>query len=168
MFAAAQSTVSTSMNSTATTLVTDFLKPMNYCGSDRQYLRAARILTVFMGILGTAFGLVFINPDIKSLFDEFIKIVGLILGMMGGLFLLGVLSRRANATGALIGCAGGVAVMLWVWKGTEVAGWFYPFVSVASCFVIGLIASRVFSGRSNTDGLTVHSLRRQGADSSGD
>ena len=168
IFAAAQSTVSTSMNSTATTLVTDFLKPMNFCDSDRGYLRAARILTVVMGVLGTAFGLVFINPDIKSLFDEFIKIVGLIMGMLGGLFLLGVLSRRANATGALIGCAGGVAVVFWVWKGTEVAAYFYPFVSVGSCFVIGLIASYLFSGRSNAEGLTVHALRRQGQDFSGD
>ena len=168
IFAAAQSTVSTSMNSTATTLVTDFLKPMNYCGSDRGYLRAARILTVVMGVLGTAFGLVFINPDIKSLFDEFIKIVGLIMGMLGGLFLLGVLSRKANATGALIGCAGGVAVVFWVWKGTEVAAYFYPFVSVGSCFVIGLFASCIFSGRSDTEGLTVYALRRQGQDFSGD
>ncbi len=160
IFAAAQSTVSTSMNSTATTLVTDFLKPMNTCSSDRGYLRAARILTVVMGILGTSFGLVFINPDIKSLFDEFIKIVGLIMGMLGGLFLLGVLSRRANATGALIGCAGGAAVVLWVWKGTDVAGYFYPFVSVSSCFVIGLLASHFFPGRSDTEGLTVHSLRK--------
>ncbi len=160
IFAAAQSTVSTSMNSTATTLVTDFLKPMNVCDSDRGYLRAARILTVVMGILGTTFGLVFINPDIKSLFDEFIKIVGLIMGMLGGLFLLGVLSRRANATGALIGCAGGTAVVLWVWKGTDVAGYFYPFASVSSCFVIGLLASHFFPGRSDTEGLTVHSLRK--------
>ena len=173
IFAAAQSTVSTSMNSTATTLVTDFLKPMNFHDpegedSDLKYLKTARQLTVGMGVLGTAFGLVFINPDIKSLFDEFIKIVGLIMGMLGGLFLLGVLSRSANATGALIGCAGGVAVVFWVWKGTDVAAYFYPFVSVSSCFVIGLIASRISSGRSNTDGLTVHSLRRQGADFSGD
>ena len=173
IFAAAQSTVSTSMNSTATTLVTDFLKPMNYHDpegedSDLAYLKTARKLTVVMGVLGTAFGLVFINPDIKSLFDEFIKIVGLIMGMLGGLFLLGVLSRRANATGALIGCAGGVAVVFWVWKGTEVAAYFYPFVSVGSCFVIGLIASYLFSGRSNAEGLTVHALRRQGQDFSGD
>ncbi|MCP4849194.1 MAG: sodium/solute symporter [Verrucomicrobiaceae bacterium] len=169
IFAAAQSTVSTSMNSTATTLVTDFLKPMNYHDpegddSDLKYLKTARKLTVVMGVLGTAFGLVFINPDIKSLFDEFIKIVGLIMGMLGGLFLLGVLSRRANATGALIGCAGGVAVVFWVWKGTEVAAYFYPFVSVSSCFVIGLIASYIFSGRGDTEGLTVHALRRQGQD----
>ncbi len=173
IFAAAQSTVSTSMNSTATTLVTDFLKPMNYHDpegedSDLAYLKTARKLTVVMGVLGTAFGLVFINPDIKSLFDEFIKIVGLIMGMLGGLFLLGVLSRRANATGALIGCAGGVAVVFWVWKGTEVAAYFYPFVSVGSCFVIGLMASYLFSGRSNAEGLTVHALRRQGQDFSGD
>jgi len=173
IFAAAQSTVSTSMNSTATTLVTDFLKPMNYHDpegddSDLAYLKTARKLTVVMGVLGTAFGLVFINPDIKSLFDEFIKIVGLIMGMLGGLFLLGVLSRKANATGALIGCAGGVAVVFWVWKGTEVAAYFYPFVSVGSCFVIGLIASYLFSGRSHAEGLTVHALRRQGQDFSGD
>jgi Na+/proline symporter len=160
IFAAAQSTVSTSMNSTATTLVTDFLKPVNACKDDRGYLRAARILTVVMGVLGTAFGLVFINPDIKSLFDEFIKIVGLIMGVLGGLFLLGVMSKRANATGALVGCGGGTAVMLWLWKGTSVNGYFYPFAAVTSCFLIGLIASAFFKGQSKTEGLTIHSLRK--------
>lgn len=160
IFAAAQSTVSTSMNSTATTLVTDFLKPVNACKDDQGYLRAARILTVGMGILGTAFGLVFISPEIKSLFDEFIKIVGLIMGVLGGLFLLGVLCRRANASGALFGCAGGTALMLWVWKGTAINGYFYPFIAVTSCFLLGLFGSLVFKGRSQTEGLTIHSLRR--------
>lgn len=160
IFAAAQSTVSTSMNSTATTLVTDFLKPVNACKDDAGYLRAARILTVVMGVLGTAFGLVFINPDIKSLFDEFIKIVGLIMGVLGGLFLLGVVSKRANAAGALIGCAGGTALMLWVWRGTAINGYFYPFIAVTSCFLIGLLGSLVFKGQKQTEGLTIHSLKR--------
>jgi SSS family solute:Na+ symporter len=160
IFAAAQSTVSTSLNSTATTLVTDFLKPMNACKDDRGYLRAARLITIGMGVLGVGFGLVFISPDIKSLFDEFIKIVGLVLGVLGGLFLLGVLSKRANATGALIGTAGGAAVVVWLWKGTDVNGYFYPFAAVTSCFLIGLLASLVLPGKSNPEGLTVHSLRR--------
>ncbi|MCH2025146.1 MAG: sodium/solute symporter [Verrucomicrobiales bacterium] len=159
IFAAAQSTVSTSMNSTATTLVTDFMKPMNMCRNDRQYLKSARWLTIFMGILGTFFGLWFLNPEIKSLFDEFIKIVGLILGMLGGIFLLGVLTRTANATGAIIGCFGGVAVVLWVWKMTDVQAYFYPFASVGSCFLIGYISSLFFKGESETKGLTIHTIR---------
>ena len=51
IFAAAQSTVSTSMNSTATTLVTDFMKPLKLGNqSDSFYLKWARILTIIMGL----------------------------------------------------------------------------------------------------------------------
>ena len=158
IFAAAQSTVSTSLNSSATTLVTDFLKPMDACKDERGYLRAARAITVGMGVLGVGFGIVFVNPEIKSLFDEFVKIVGLVLGVLGGLFLLGVLNKQANATGALIGTAGGAAVVLWLWKGTDVNGYFYPFAAVTSCFVIGSLASLVLPGKRSVEGLTVHSL----------
>jgi Na+/proline symporter len=114
-----------------------------------------------MGILGTVFGLWFLNPEIKSLFDEFIKIVGLVLGMLGGIFLLGVLTRTANSTGAIIGCFGGVAVVLWVWKMTDVQAYFYPFASVGSCFLIGLISSYFLEGRSETKGLTIHTIREK-------
>jgi hypothetical protein len=55
-------------------------------------------------------GLVFVDPAIKSLFDKFLMIIGLFMGVLGGLFVLGVLTRRANAfgalTGALVGAAG--------------------------------------------------------------
>ena len=90
-----------------------------------------------------------------------IKIVGLILGMLGGIFLLGVLTRTANATGAIIGCFGGVAVVLWVWKMTDVQAYFYPFASVGSCFLIGLISSYFLDGRSETKGLTIHTIREK-------
>ena len=66
IFAAAQSTVSTSMNSTATTLVTDFLRPFNRCADEEGYLQAAKKLTLGMGVLGTLAGLVFIDGGIRS------------------------------------------------------------------------------------------------------
>ena len=62
IFSAAQSTVSTSMNSTATTLVTNILRPLKACKSERGYLSAARWTTFFIGTLGTLIGLVFVNP----------------------------------------------------------------------------------------------------------
>ena len=48
--------------------------------------------------------------DIASLWDEMQKIVGLVIGGMGGLFMLGLLTRRANGAGAL--CMDWQAVLL--------------------------------------------------------
>ncbi len=56
-----------------------------------------------MGILGTAAGLLFVDPTIKSLFDQFIGILGMFLGVLAGLFALGATTKRANGPGSLIG-----------------------------------------------------------------
>ncbi|MCR9202836.1 MAG: sodium/solute symporter [Planctomycetaceae bacterium] len=137
IFAAAQSTVSTSMNSTATAIVTDFLKPFHLLSSDKAYLNAARLLTVVLGIAGTAIGLVFIDPDIKSLFDEFLKIIGLFMGVLGGLFLLGMFSQTATGTGALAGALVGAAVMYATWKYTSINGYLYATIGITTCLIIG-------------------------------
>ncbi len=141
IFAAAQSTVSTSMNSTATTLVTDFLRPLAACRSEAGYLRAARGLTVAFGLAGTALGLVFINPDIRSLFDSFLKVIGVFMGVLGGLFALGMLTRRTSGAGAFVGVVAGAGVMFALPVCTEVQGYFYPAVGITTCFLTGLLAS---------------------------
>ncbi|HBE71159.1 MAG TPA: sodium:solute symporter [Planctomycetaceae bacterium] len=159
IFAAAQSTVSTSMNSTATTIVTDFMRPFNICRSEQGYLNAARCWTFAIGVIGTLLGLVFVNPEIKSLFDAFIKIIGLFMGVLGGLFILGAMTRRANATGALIGAIVGAGVMFCLWSFTSVNGYLYTASGIASCVGVGFVAS-LLAGRSkeNLDGLTIYTL----------
>ncbi|MFP6901698.1 MAG: sodium/solute symporter [Opitutales bacterium] len=166
VFAAAQSTVSTSMNSTATSIVTDFMRPFNACKSERGYLNAARLLTVLIGIVGTLFGLVFVNPEIKSLFDTFIKVIGLFMGVLGGLFVLGALTRRANASGAMIGAIVGAGVMFCLWRFTAVNGYIYTASGIGSCLVAGYLTSLVF-GRPTGDltGLTIHTLHDPKVDS---
>jgi len=164
IFAAAQSTVSTSMNSTATTLVTDFLRPFNRCDSEAGYLRAARALTFTMGVLGTLAGLIFIKPEIYSLMGEYFKVIGMFMGALGGLFLLGILTTRAHARGAFIGLLGGVAVMIWIWRATETNGYLYAFIGISSCLLIGYSASVVLSaGKKDLENLTLHTLKKQEA-----
>jgi len=141
IFAAAQSTVSTSMNSTATTIVTDFMRPLHACRSERGYLNAARLITFVMGVLGTLLGLVFVDPEIKSLFDAFLKVIGLFMGVLGGLFVLGVMTRRVNAACALVGVLVGATVMFCLWKFTNVNGYIYTASGIATCFLAGLLAS---------------------------
>lgn len=171
IFAAAQSTVSTSMNSTATTIVTDFLRPLKVCKSEQGYLNSARVFTVLIGVLGTLFGLIFVNPDIKSLFDAFIKVIGLFMGVLGGLFVLGALTRRANGIGALIGAIAGAAVMFCLWKFTKVNGYLYTFSGITSCFCVGYLASLLLPRFQNDlSGLTVYTISKKdiSAKSTGD
>jgi len=160
VFAAAQSTVSTSMNSISTTIVTDFIRPLGLIREERSYLRIAQALTLLFGVAGTVAGLSFINPEIRSLFDEFIKVIGLFMGVLGGLFILGALTCRANASGAMIGALSGAAVMFSLWKYTDVTGYLYTFCGIASCVIVGYGASMLFRGKNREDlvGLTVYTL----------
>lgn len=166
VFAAAQSTVSTSMNSTATAIVTDFMRPFNACKSEAGYLNAARFWTFLIGVLGTLLGFIFVNPEIKSLFDAFIKVIGLFMGVLGGLFVLGALSRRANATGAMSGAIVGAAVMFCMWKYTAINGYLYTASGISTCVVVGLLVSLV-SDKPTQDltGLTIYTLQSPNADS---
>ena len=161
VFAAAQSTVSTSMNSTATAIVTDFMRPLEVCRTDAGYLRAAQVTTFLIGIAGTILGLVFVDPKIKSLFDTSIQVIGLFMGALGGLFVLGALTVRANAIGALVGAITGASVMLCLWQYTKVNGYLYTASGIVTCLVVGYLAS-LLTPRSENDlsGLTVFTLDR--------
>lgn len=160
VFAAAQSTVSTSMNSTATAIVTDVMRPFRMCNSEAGYLNAARCWTFLIGVVGTMLGLVFVNPDIKSLFDSFIKVIGLFMGVLGGLFVLGALTRRANATGAMIGAIIGAGVMFYLWQFTAVNGYLYTASGISTCLTVGYLSSLVFPRPArDLTGLTIYTLR---------
>ncbi|GAA4436231.1 sodium:solute symporter family transporter [Bremerella cremea] len=157
VFAAAQSTVSTSMNSSATTIIVDFLRPLDLCTTEVGYLRAARACTLIIGTVGTMLGLMFVHPGIRSLFDAFIMILGLFMGILGGLFLLGALTRRANQWGAMVGAIAGTLSMLVIWRYTPMHGYFYPAASVSICFVMGYLASFLRGGQPrDLAGLTIY------------
>jgi Na+/proline symporter len=162
VFAAAQSTVSTSMNSTATAVVTDFLRPFRLLRSERGYLTWARVLTFGFGVAGTGLGLLFIDPANRSLFDSFLKVIGLFMGVLGGLFMLGMLTKRASGWGSLVGALAGAGVMVLLQFGTRVNGYLFATAGIATCFVVGYAASLLLPTRPQPpDGLTIHTMTRR-------
>jgi solute:Na+ symporter, SSS family len=144
IFAAAQSTVSTSMNSAATAVVTDFLKTLRICDNARNCLLVGRSLNLVFGVLGTLLGLLFVRPGITSLFDSFLTLIGLFLGSLGGIFLLGMLTRRANGSGALCGLALAFVLLLAVRFGTNIHWLLYAPLGVCASFVFGYGTSLFF------------------------
>jgi SSS family solute:Na+ symporter len=155
IFAAAQSTVSTSMNSVATTIVTDFVRPLKMVATEHAYLRFAQALTVCLGIAGTGLGLYFVDPAIRSLFDQFIKVIGLSMGVLGGLFVLGVVFPRANTTGAWFGVLAGSCTMYCVWQFTTIHGYLYTAIGMVVCTSVGRLASMLAPPPRLAPGLTL-------------
>jgi len=162
IFAAAQSTVSTSMNSTATTLVTDFIKPFNLIKTEKGYLNAARWLTFIMGALGTMAGLIFINPEIYSLMAAYFKVIGMFMGVLGGLFVLGALTKKANSTGAMIGIFSSYITTIAAWQLGWANGYLYATIGIISCLVFGYIGSLLTQAFETADkdltGLTLYTM----------
>ncbi|MCR9296753.1 MAG: sodium:solute symporter, partial [bacterium] len=153
IFAAAQSTVSTSMNSVATTLVTDCFRPLLGRWNEHAFLRLAQTLTVLLGIAGTWLAVSFVDPEIRSLFDQFIKVIGLFMGVLGGLFVLGAVFRRANAVGAWCGACAGAMSMYAIWKYTAVNGYLYTAIGILVCVSVGLAASFMALPPKDVEGL---------------
>ena len=146
IFAAAMSTLSGSMNSAATAYVVD-IRPNIFkkVEADKtKELKVAKTATLIIGVLSLAFACMMATWNIDSLWDEFNKILGLVLGSMGGLFFLGMVTKRANATGALIGMAVSVLVQFIVAKYTPVYLLLYTTVGFITCFVVGYLASLLF------------------------
>ena len=112
-------------------------------GKGDRTLRMAKAATLVIGAVGVAFALVMATWDVKSLWDEFSKILGILLGGLGGLFLLGFVSRRANAFGAVCGLVGCIAVQLTVMHFHAVNLLLYSSVGFISCFIIGWLASLI-------------------------
>jgi SSS family transporter len=144
IFAAAQSTISTSMNSTSTAIVTDFAQRYNWLKSEKGYLNLARLLTVTLGILGTSIALIMANANIISLWDTFMKVIGLFGGPLCGVFLLGMLSKRANTNGVITGLITGVVAVAFVQAATNVSYLLHAAVGISSCMIAGYFASLIF------------------------
>lgn len=155
IFAAAMSTLSSSMNSAATAWSVDIHFRFGW-SKDSAQLRVGRIATLIAGTLGILFAVMMATWDIKSLWDEFNKILGLVMGGLGGLFMLGIATRRANGMGALIGIAGSIIVQLAVIKTRQVHLLLYASTGFVSCFVIGYLASFFFKSNRNHSELTIY------------
>ncbi len=151
IFAAAQSTVSSSINCSATLILCDIYKRyVRPNATERESMRVLHFATLFVGMAGTAMALAMMQ--IRNALDAWWGLASIFSGGMLGLFLLGLLARRAGNRAAAIGVIAGVVMIAWMtfspsWTG--VAGnWRSPFhtllivvISTLTILIVGLFVS---------------------------
>jgi hypothetical protein len=118
----------------------------------------ARWITVIIGFAGTGLAVVLAKTDVRSLWETFIAVISLFGGTISGLFLLGVFSRRAHGTGALIGAVSSALLVGVVYASNLAVFWLYAVIGVVSCIVVGWLASLIIPGPRAPDGLTVYTM----------
>lgn len=161
IFAAAQSTISTSLNASSAVLVTDFLQRLGRKRDDAAWLGLAKGLTALFGVLAVTIACLLGAQGVGSAFDMFQRILGLTTSGLCGLFVLGMFTRRANAIGAIIGVTGSLVVLLLIQSQTRVHVYLYPFIGITTCIGLGYVASLPFErGRLAETVLTVYGLRK--------
>lgn len=141
VFSAAMSTLSSSLNSAATALVNDFL-PLRGLDVDRRRFRAVRVFTIVFGILQILVGVLGKELD-DSIIYSVLKIQGFTVGIILGVFLLGLISLWAGRKSALTGMCVGLAVITWVAFGTTIAWPWYALIGSMTTVVFGLLGSLI-------------------------
>ena len=148
--AAAMSSIDTSLNSSATITLEDLYKRYIHPGAgEAASMRVLHGATLVWGAVGTGVALAMIG--VKSVLDAWWKMSGTFAGGMLGLFLLGLIARRAKWHAALTGAVVGLAVIVWTtfssrWLTGDLA-WlkspFHPFmtsvVGTLTILLVGLL-----------------------------
>ncbi len=114
IFAAAMSSIDTSLNSAASLVLCDIFQ--RYSPSELSEKKSMKILytaTLGFGVVGTVAALAIYVFNAKSILDLWWDLEGIFAGGMLGLFLLGMVSRRAQNPQAIIAGIVGVLVIMW-------------------------------------------------------
>jgi SSS family transporter len=147
VFAAAMSTLSGSLNSSATAAVKDIYAPLvRPQATPRELLVATRALTVVFGIVQMT--VAFAGSSLsQSVVASVLTIAGFTTGIILGVFFLGVLTRGVGQRSALVGMGIGLAVMTWVAFATPLAWPWYSMVGSLTTFGVGVSVSRLWPER---------------------
>lgn len=160
LFAAAMSSLDSSMNSIATALTTDWYRRFRPAATDRHCLRLARWLTVALGAAGTGLALYMALLESRSLYDQYLRIVGLFGGGVAGLFLVGIFTRRANGLGAVVGFFTSGVVIYFVRASGAVHFFLFAAIGILTCAGVTWLVSCLTPSRKDIEGLTIYTLDR--------
>ena len=114
IFAAGMSTISTSINSSATVILYDYYQRFSKktVFSEKSSMKILYTVSLVLGLVGIVIGIAMIN--IKSALDAWWKLASIFSGGMLGLFLLGAFVEKINRKGAIIGVILGLIIVLYM------------------------------------------------------
>jgi len=140
ILAAAMSNLSAALNSLSSSTMMDFYFRFHPDVDEIQRLRLSRLATVAWALV--LFGLAVIALHrVGRVVEVGLQIASVAYGALLGVFLLGVLTERANQTGAIVGMIAGFGIELYLWRGSSVPWTWWVAIGTCATFGIGYVVS---------------------------
>lgn len=142
LFAATMSTISSSMNSIATVVTTDFFQHFAPKSSDLQRFRFARYTTLVLGAAGIGIAIWLVFMENNSIWDQYLKLIGIFGGCLAGMFVAGIFFPSIHSTGILAGFFLSAVLLYFVQANGWVHFFLYPGVGIFGCVIFGWLISK--------------------------
>jgi len=143
ILAAAMSNLSAALNSLSSTTMVDFYLRLRPETPESRRLGLSRTTTIVWGIV--LFALALAARQSHGVLETGLSLASVAYGGLLGVFLLGVLTRRATQPGAIAGMLCGLALNGYLWKGTHIAWTWYVTFGATATFVVGYLMSLVIT-----------------------
>ena len=140
ILAAAMSNLSAALNALASSSIMDFYMSFHPQASEAARMRLSRLSTFFWALLLFAIAVLCLHK-VGRVIEVGLQIASIAYGALLGVFLLGVLTRRANQRGAMVGMLFGFSVELFLWQRTHVPWTWWVMIGTMMTFGVGYVAS---------------------------
>jgi SSS family solute:Na+ symporter len=150
ILAAAMSNLSAALNSLSSSAIMDFYARLRPLADEKIKMRLSRLATIAWALV--LFGLAVIAlHKVGRVVEVGLQIASVAYGALLGVFLLGVLTRRANQHGAMVGMLFGFGVELYLWLGTQLPWTWWVMIGTGITFAVGYLTSLMMAGRGSQD-----------------
>jgi SSS family transporter len=147
ILAAAMSNLSAALNAMASTTTIDFYGRFFPRTTEERRVTVSRRFTIGWAVL--LFALAIAARHGGRVLEMGLSIASVAYGGLLGVFLLGVLTKTAIESGAMIGMVTGFALNVYLWLFTNVAFTWYVALGSGMTFIVGLAASFLLDGGSD-------------------
>ncbi len=144
ILAAAMSNLSAALNALSSSSIMDFYLRLRPETSEAERMRWARISTILWALVLFALAVLSLHKAGRVV-EVGLQIASVAYGALLGVFLLGVLTRKATQRGAAVGMIAGFAVELYLWRWTNVPWTWWVLIGTTVTFVLGYVMSLLWS-----------------------
>nr|WP_233338008.1 MULTISPECIES: sodium:solute symporter [unclassified Buttiauxella] len=146
IFAAAQSSISSSLNSISSCFNSDIYQRLSSKKrTPENSMRMAKLVILIAGLFSSAATVWLVMANESEIWDAFNSLIGLMGGPMTGLFMLGIFCKRANAGSATLGIVVSIVAVLFARYATDLNFFFYGVVGCLSVVISGVIFAPLFA-----------------------
>jgi solute:Na+ symporter, SSS family len=140
ILAAAMSNLSAALNALSSTSIMDFYVRFRPQADERARMRLSRFSTIVWALLLFAIAVLSLHK-VGRVVEVGLQIASIAYGGLLGVFLLGVLTRKANQRGAMLGMLFGLAIELYLWQWTQVPWTWWVMIGALVTFAVGYVSS---------------------------